>query len=152
MLALDLMSKLGWACRAPDGGIIFGTETFRSKGIESAGIRWMRFRIWLDEINDGLCANCNTLLLKWAGQKYLADPANNASDVVTYDHPSDLIRRGWDSAHESLFERMLHDLTDMPQEWRARLCGCLLRLNPPLAAKMITQTSREKPHDHDESS
>ena len=36
ILALDLMSKLGWACRAPDGGIIFGTETFRSKGIESA--------------------------------------------------------------------------------------------------------------------
>ena len=50
ILALDLMSKLGWACRAPDGGIVFGTETFRSKGIESAGIRWMRFRIWLDEI------------------------------------------------------------------------------------------------------
>ena len=50
ILALDLMSKLGWACRANDGSLHYGTETFKLKGIESTGMRFMRFRDWLDEI------------------------------------------------------------------------------------------------------
>jgi hypothetical protein len=35
ILALDLMSKLGWACRARDGALMYGTEDFKLKGIES---------------------------------------------------------------------------------------------------------------------
>ena len=50
ILALDLMSRLGWAFRANDGSLHYGTETFKLKGIESTGMRFMRFRDWLDEI------------------------------------------------------------------------------------------------------
>ena len=50
ILALDLMSKLGWACRTRDGALMYGTETFKSKSIESTGMRFMRFRDWLNEM------------------------------------------------------------------------------------------------------
>jgi hypothetical protein len=49
ILTLDLMSKLGWACRARDGALMHGTETFKLKSIESTGMRFVRFRSWLDE-------------------------------------------------------------------------------------------------------
>ena len=38
ILALDLMSKLGWACRARDGALMYGIEDFKLKGIESNGL------------------------------------------------------------------------------------------------------------------
>jgi Holliday junction resolvasome RuvABC endonuclease subunit len=47
ILALDLMSVLGYACRAEDGSIHCGTETFVSKHQQSSGMRWLRFRNWL---------------------------------------------------------------------------------------------------------
>jgi hypothetical protein len=37
ILALDLMSKLGWACRARNGALMYGTD-FKLKGIESNGL------------------------------------------------------------------------------------------------------------------
>ena len=47
ILGLDLMSVLGWACRAEDGSVHYGTETFESKHTQSPGIKWLRFRNWL---------------------------------------------------------------------------------------------------------
>lgn len=50
ILALDLMSALGWACRADDGVICYGTETFQTAQVASPGMKWMRFRNWLKRI------------------------------------------------------------------------------------------------------
>jgi Holliday junction resolvasome RuvABC endonuclease subunit len=50
ILALDLMSNLGWACRSDDGQIHYGTETFKVPQVESPGFRWLRFRNWLKRI------------------------------------------------------------------------------------------------------
>lgn len=47
ILALDLMSVLGWACRADDGEILYGTETFETAQVASPGMKWMRYRNWL---------------------------------------------------------------------------------------------------------
>ncbi len=47
ILALDLMTHTGWAARAADGGVLFGTKDFTPKSMEGAGMRWYRFRNWL---------------------------------------------------------------------------------------------------------
>jgi hypothetical protein len=50
ILALDLGSKLGWAARMPDGGIVSGTEIFKPSRFESGGMQWVRYRKWLGTI------------------------------------------------------------------------------------------------------
>ena len=50
ILALDLGSTTGWALRGRDGIITSGTMTFRPSRFEGGGMRYLRFRAWLDEI------------------------------------------------------------------------------------------------------
>ena len=50
ILALDLGSTTGWALRGRDGSITSGTMTFRPSRFEGGGMRYLRFRAWLDEI------------------------------------------------------------------------------------------------------
>ena len=50
ILALDLGSTTGWALRSRDGTITSGTMTFRPSRFEGGGMRYLRFRAWLDEI------------------------------------------------------------------------------------------------------
>ena len=52
ILALDLGSQTGWALRGRDGAITSGTVTFRPGRFEGAGMAFLRFRGWLDEIAD----------------------------------------------------------------------------------------------------
>ena len=52
ILALDLMTALGWAVRADDGTPAYGTETFKVHASEGAGMRWLRFRNWLKRMRD----------------------------------------------------------------------------------------------------
>ncbi len=47
ILALDLMSVLGYACRADDGSIHYGTEEFPTPQVSTLGMKFMRFRNWL---------------------------------------------------------------------------------------------------------
>ncbi len=58
LLALDLGSTTGWAMRLADGMIVSGTAAFRSGRFEGGGMRFLRFRAWLDELarNHGLGA------------------------------------------------------------------------------------------------
>lgn len=50
LLALDLGTTTGWALRLADGGIISGTMAFRPGRYEGGGMRYLRFRSWLDEM------------------------------------------------------------------------------------------------------
>lgn len=50
VLALDIGTNTGWAVRAKDGGLMYGTKSFQPKGLEGGGMRWLRFRNWLSEI------------------------------------------------------------------------------------------------------
>lgn len=50
ILALDLGTLTGWAIRLPDGAIISGTASFRPGRFEGGGMRYLRFRRWLDEL------------------------------------------------------------------------------------------------------
>ena len=52
ILALDLGSHTGWALRARDGTITSGTVTFQPGRFEGAGMTFLRFRGWLEEIAD----------------------------------------------------------------------------------------------------
>ena len=56
ILALDLATKTGWACNQPyETGkptIISGVQIFDVKRGESPGMRFLRCRGWLNEIND----------------------------------------------------------------------------------------------------
>lgn len=50
VLALDMATHVGWACRHIDGAIRSGTVTFDKRG--GVGFRWLRFRAWLTEFKN----------------------------------------------------------------------------------------------------
>lgn len=50
VLSLDLGTTTGWACKRNDAPIMSGTVDFKPKRFESSGMRFVRFRSWLDEI------------------------------------------------------------------------------------------------------
>ncbi|OPB31547.1 crossover junction endodeoxyribonuclease RuvC [Bartonella sp. AR 15-3] len=51
ILCLDLGTKTGWALCGADGHIISDTEHFPSRRFEGGGMRYLRFKQWLMEIN-----------------------------------------------------------------------------------------------------
>lgn len=53
ILALDLGTTTGWAMRLADGVVVSGTMEFRSGRYEGGGMRFLRFRSWLDHLMDG---------------------------------------------------------------------------------------------------
>ena len=49
-LALDLGTTTGWALRARDGQIAHGFVSFKPQRFEGGGMRYLRFKRWLSEI------------------------------------------------------------------------------------------------------
>ena len=52
LLALDLGQRTGWAVRNHDGAIASGVHEFRPGRFEGGGMIWLRFRAWLQEIEE----------------------------------------------------------------------------------------------------
>jgi hypothetical protein len=50
ILSLDLGTTTGWALRSHDGLITSGTVSFRPSRYDGGGMRYLRFRSWLDRI------------------------------------------------------------------------------------------------------
>ncbi len=50
ILALDLGTTTGWALRDHTGHITSGAERFRPQRFEGGGMRFLRFRRWMSEI------------------------------------------------------------------------------------------------------
>ena len=50
IVALDLGTTTGWALRAPDGLITSGTVSFRPSRYDGGGMRYVRFRAWLERL------------------------------------------------------------------------------------------------------
>lgn len=50
VLALDLATSTGWALRSRDGSITSGVQAFDLRRGESPGMRFLRFRRWLQEV------------------------------------------------------------------------------------------------------
>ena len=50
LLALDLGTTTGWALSPPGGPIASGTVSFRPSRYDGGGMRYLRFRGWLDSI------------------------------------------------------------------------------------------------------
>ena len=50
ILTLDLGTKTGWALHQADGTITSGTVEFKSGRFEGGGMRFLRFKHWLDEV------------------------------------------------------------------------------------------------------
>lgn len=50
ILALDLGTTTGWALHHLDGSIISGTECFKPQRFEGGGMRFLRFKRWLNEL------------------------------------------------------------------------------------------------------
>ena len=57
ILALDLGTTTGWAMKLADGPIESGTVSFRPSRYDGGGIRYLRFRGWLD----GMAADTTAL-------------------------------------------------------------------------------------------
>src|SRR6266511_4382978 len=52
ILALDLGQRTGWAVRNRDGAIASGVHEFRPGRFEGGGMIWLRFRAWLQEVDE----------------------------------------------------------------------------------------------------
>ena len=52
LLALDLGQHTGWALRTADGLITSGTVQFRPSRFEGGGMVYLRFRAWLQELDE----------------------------------------------------------------------------------------------------
>ncbi|MBM3560400.1 MAG: hypothetical protein FJX53_11100, partial [Alphaproteobacteria bacterium] len=52
ILALDLATTTGYALRTADGAIVSGTASFRPSRYDGGGIRYLRFRAWLEKLVD----------------------------------------------------------------------------------------------------
>ena len=52
LLALDLGQKTGWAVRNADGAIASGTAEFKPGRFQSVGMIFLRFRGWLEEVDE----------------------------------------------------------------------------------------------------
>ena len=52
ILALDLGQKTGWAVRNADGAIASGTVEFKPGRFEGGGMVYLRFRAWLQEVDE----------------------------------------------------------------------------------------------------
>ena len=50
LLALDLGTTTGWALRLADGAVHSGTVSFRPSRFDGGGMRFVRFRGWLDRV------------------------------------------------------------------------------------------------------
>ena len=50
ILALDLGTTTGWALCSGDGAIASGTMSFRPSRYDGGGMRYLRFRSWLDRL------------------------------------------------------------------------------------------------------
>ena len=50
ILALDLGTTTGWAIRTAEGVILSGTVSFRPSRYDGGGMRYLRFRTWLEEL------------------------------------------------------------------------------------------------------
>jgi hypothetical protein len=50
ILALDLGTMTGWALQSVGGGITSGTVSFRPSRYDGGGVRYLRFRAWLDGV------------------------------------------------------------------------------------------------------
>lgn len=50
VLALDLGTTTGWALRARDGQVAHGFVSFKPQRFEGGGMRYLRFKRWLSEI------------------------------------------------------------------------------------------------------
>jgi hypothetical protein len=49
ILTLDLGTTLGWALRGDSGHIFSGTVCFKPRRFEGGGMRYLRFKRWLEE-------------------------------------------------------------------------------------------------------
>ena len=52
VLALDLGQKTGWAVRNTDGAVASGTVEFKPSRWEGGGMIYLRFRAWLQEVDE----------------------------------------------------------------------------------------------------
>jgi len=52
ILALDLGQKTGWAVRNAEGAITSGTAEFKPGRFEGGGMVFLRFRAWLQEVDE----------------------------------------------------------------------------------------------------
>ena len=51
ILTLDLGTKTGWALKDQNNQISSGTQSFKPQRFEGGGMRYLRFKKWLEELN-----------------------------------------------------------------------------------------------------
>jgi len=50
ILSIDLGTQTGWAMKCLDGTVVSGTVSFKPQRYEGGGMRYLRFKRWLDEL------------------------------------------------------------------------------------------------------
>ena len=65
ILALDLGTTAGFALRTDVGAIVSGTVSFRPSRYDGGGVRYLRFRAWLDSIATMPAASVSSITKKF---------------------------------------------------------------------------------------
>ena len=89
ILALDLGQTTGWAVRNADGAIASGTVEFKPGRFEGGGMVYLRFRAWLQEVDETAGGDRRRLLRGGA----LPSRCHGGACVWRLPRPSDRVGR-----------------------------------------------------------
>ncbi len=75
ILAIDLGTTTGWALRHRDESITSASQSFRPQRFEGGGMRFLRFKRWLSELN-ALCGEIHAVYFEEVRRHSAVDAAH----------------------------------------------------------------------------
>jgi hypothetical protein len=76
VLALDLGTTTGWACRPLDNNIAHGWVSFKPGRYEGGGMRYLRFKQWLTELKGTMGGEINAVYFEEVRRHASTDSAH----------------------------------------------------------------------------
>jgi len=76
ILALDPGTVTGWALHEPGKPVLSGTATFRPGRFEGGGMRWVRFRRWLLQVDRSVAGGLGELVFEEVRRHLGSDAAH----------------------------------------------------------------------------
>ena len=121
VLALDLGTTTGWALSLPDRSVTHGYVSFKPQRFEGGGMRYLRFRRWLDEL---LATTAPKVAASGLDAVYFEEVRRHLGVDAAHAYGGFLRRRWGRCCHaDSLFYgRGSYSWFVSAESWRLRLC------------------------------
>ena len=76
ILAIDLGTTTGWACKAAHSDIVHGWASFKPHRFEGGGMRYLRFKQWLTELKGTLNSDLHAIYFEEVRRHLSTDSAH----------------------------------------------------------------------------